>query len=423
MLKKMLWLLAYFASAIVSVSAQELQTQKMPVQKVLVQEVPMQGEVIFRFVVGNDMLFSPWSGNDDGLRRLSAFIKAHHATILSGDTPVRVYGYCASGGIPAVRLRRVRLMSNRVKSEMILHDGLREEHFRTENSTAPYGELRNVVIVRISVPHSVDAVADVPMTNDTTVADSVMVEVETVPALSASAQTAVVTDTPSVAPIALASPLSRWSVGATIGIPFFCGDMVSLSADKTYFGFGIGLQGGYSFSEVLGVSLSVDYARGKTGARDYSRDYELSPSGMTLYGNATDASLPYRALYSRISLVNIGLGLDMNLNRLFSKRVEQHRFTVWASPTVYGQMFDTSIRRVDGDSRFSDGNTKPATFSLGLGGAMSLRYRLSNSVSLQLKNSAIWITDNKFDGIVTPYGHTRHNLMWLPQVGVMFRLQ
>lgn len=216
---------------------------------------------------------------------------------------------------------------------------------------------------------------------------------------------------------------SRWSVGLNAGIPFFWGDMLSMSADKTYIGFAVGVQGGYRFSDLLAVSLSADYARGKLGARDYARDYLLASDGMTWYVPQQQAMQRYGDLYSKVSLVNVGLSLDVNMNRIFSKRAAEHRFTVWVSPTVYGQFFKADIYTKSDDSRYSDGTTEPDNFSLGLGGALSLRCRVTRDIDLQLKNSLFWMTDNRFDGIQTIFGKTKHNAAWIPQIGVIWHIK
>ena len=442
--KNKLWLLlSLCAWATVCVHAQDKTTTA-------------QQEATFRFVAGSDMLFSPWGGNGDSFRLLSEFITAHRDAILSGTAPVRVNGYCASAGSVEVRRKRASLMSNRVKSELIRRDGLREEHFLTENSTEACGDLRNVVVVRIALPRQAAAViadtaaisdasqvgvtaakTDVSKTDvsqadvDVSKVDVYAAHVDVyatqadVTSRNAGAATAATVGVATAEAARTAVP-SRWSVGLNAGIPFFWGDMVSMSADKTYPGFAVGVQGSYRLSSLLSLSLSADYARGKAGARDYSRGYRLAPDGNTFYSNsasgAASASLPYGELYSRISLLNLGLALDVNLNRLLGSRAARSRFTVWVSPAVYGQMFSASIRRKADDAQFSDGTTKPAALSLGLGGALSLRYRISPAWSVQLKNSLLWLTDNKFDGVVTPYDHARQNALWMPQVGVIWTL-
>ena len=73
----------------------------------------------------------------------------------------------------------------------------------------------------------------------------------------------------------------------------------------------------------------MDYAQGKAGARDYAQHYQLSPSGMTAYSDGTDCSRPYKELYSKISVVNIGLGLDIYFNRFLGVRALYSRFQLF----------------------------------------------------------------------------------------------
>ena len=110
-------------------------------------------------------------------------------------------------------------------------------------------------------------------------------------------------------------------------------------------------------------------------------------------------------------------------NRFLGVRALYSRFQAVLTPTVYGQFFKADIYNKATDTRFSNGITRPNTVSLGLGGALSFRYRIASDWSLQLKNSFLWMTDNKFDGITTPYGHTRHNVLWMPQFGILWTLK
>lgn len=48
---------------------------------------------------------------------------------------------------------------------------------------------------------------------------------------------------------------------------------------------------------------------------------------------------------------------------------------------------------------------------------------MKNQIRQQLKNSLLWITDNHFDGIRTPFGKTKQNALWLPQVGVIWDIK
>ena len=119
----------------------------------------------------------------------------------------------------------------------------------------------------------------------------------------------------------------------------------------------------------------------------------------------------------------MGLSFDVNLNRIFSRQAAEHRFTVWVSPAVYGQFFKADVYTKADDKRYSDGTTVPDGLSLGLGGALTLRCRVGRGIDLQLKNTVLWMADNHFEAIRTPFGKTRHNAMWVPQIGVVWHIK
>lgn len=113
------------------------------------QEVKEQ--VMFRFVAGNDMFFSPWNGNGENLVRLTDFVNAHKESFVSGAATIYVSGYCANRGKALQRLQRAKTMSNRVKSEIIMRCGLSERHFITRNTATAYEGQKNIVLVNVTI--------------------------------------------------------------------------------------------------------------------------------------------------------------------------------------------------------------------------------------------------------------------------------
>ena len=379
----------------------------------------------FRFVPQEDMFYVPWSGNDSELVRLFEFVDSRKSEILEGKMHVYVCGYCNSLENRKENLKTAAIRSNRVKSELIIKKDLTEECFVTHN----YVTNGDFVTVRMEVPvvqqEAVDEEEHSDLENNQNIEKSGLAEIEekiTEPKISEQKDAEPVQNLES-AEIPLEPEMRRWMAGLNVGIPFFWGDMLSMSADKAYVGFAAGIQGGYRFSEFFAVSLSLDYAKGKLGARSYAQDYLLAPDGMTWYVPQQQTMSRYADLYSDVSLFNLGLSLDVNVNRLFGKTALKHRFTVWISPTVYGQFFSSDIHAKADNSLYSDGSTSPSKISFGLGGALTMRYRINNSLDLQLKNSGIWMTDNNFDGIRTPFGKTKHNAMWLPQIGIIWNIK
>lgn len=379
----------------------------------------------FRFVPQKDMFYISWSDNSEELNRLFRFVDRHKSEILEGKIPVYVCGYCNSLESRKENLKTAAIRSNRVKSELIIKKDLTEECFVTHN----YVTNGDFVTVRMEVPvvqqEAVDEEEHSDLENNQNIEKSVLAEIEkkiTEPKISEQKDAEPVQNLES-AEIPLEPEMTRWMAGLNVGIPFFWGDMLSMSADKTYVGFAAGIQEGYRISEFLAVSLSLDYAKGKLGARSYAQDYLLAPDGMTWYVPQQQAMSRYADLYSDVSLFNLGLSLDVNVNRLFSKSALKHRFTVWMSPAVYGQFFSSDIHVKADNSLYSNGSTSPSKISFGLGGALTMRYRINNSLDLQLKNSGIWMTDNNFDEIRTSFGKTKHNAMWLPQIGIIWNIK
>lgn len=402
--------------------------------------------VIFNFLKGDDMFYSALGGNSDMLDSLS--LETALSSLEEGS--IRVDGYGDD-------LEIVKIRCSRVKSELIVRYGLKEESFVTSLMTGTFNGVHDAVVITLPAPATCSretqpedttiagagqtaspeqiqpeesAPADTVRTAEETLSEETVCTVpeeKEEPANNLPPETTHLSDNPVTEPERPKENREdgfrgRWQAGLNAGIPFFWGDMLSMSADKTYIGFAAGLQCSYRFSELLSVTLSADYATGRLGARDYAENYMLSPDGMTWYIPGTQPLMPYKDLYSNIHSVNIGLGLDINVNRIFWKDISGHRFTAWISPAVYGQFFHADIHSKSDGSRYSDGTTQPAEFSLGLGGSVSLRYRLSRSIDIQLKNTALWMTDNNFDGIRTIFGNTRHNAAWIPQVGIIWNI-
>ena len=215
------------------------------------------------------------------------------------------------------------------------------------------------------------------------------------------------------------SDYSRWSIGANVGMPFFWGDFKSFSADKNYFGIGGGLQITYQLSSLLGITLSGDYGQNKAGSREYSKNYLLDQNGYTYYLAQSKTTAAYGTLYSKIRYVDVGLGVDINLLRLLTSNPNR-RFAILLTPTAWIQKFSTDLYKKSDDSQYTDGSPKQ-NWHMALGGSLSLRYRASKHIDLQLKNTFAYIYNDKFDGIDT-YPVTRQNYMWVPQLGIVFKL-
>lgn len=102
----------------------------------------------FRFVPQKDMFYVPLDGNDRELARLLECVRRNKDSILGGSLPLYVDGYCNSLDSEKENLRMAAIRSNRVKSELIVRGGIKEECFITRNHASD----GDFVIVRLTVP-------------------------------------------------------------------------------------------------------------------------------------------------------------------------------------------------------------------------------------------------------------------------------
>lgn len=110
---------------------------------------------VFRFPVESDTLFAAYHNNIAELRRMYDLVERHKPQILNGDIPLLVDGYCNSKNSTQENQAIAKIRSNRVKSELIVHTGLTEACFITQNHV----EKGDFVTVRITI-----AKDDIPST-------------------------------------------------------------------------------------------------------------------------------------------------------------------------------------------------------------------------------------------------------------------
>lgn len=134
MLKRMMWL------PLVMLLVLPLRAQSQHAEADSVYE--------FRFVPQKNVFFIPYKDNLSQMQRLSLFIERYRQEIADGRLPLHVDGYCSSLSGTKANLAVARLRSNRVKSELIQHNGMREEYFITRN----HAEGGDFVTVRIIFP-------------------------------------------------------------------------------------------------------------------------------------------------------------------------------------------------------------------------------------------------------------------------------
>ena len=111
---------------------------------------------VFRFVPTDDMFYEALGNNRTELERLEDAVEKYYDDILEGNIPIRVDGYCNSGGNRKTNLKLAKDRSNRVKSELITFSWIVEGNFITKNHSGEgdYVLVRLVVPKRLSSPSS-----------------------------------------------------------------------------------------------------------------------------------------------------------------------------------------------------------------------------------------------------------------------------
>ena len=214
---------------------------------------------------------------------------------------------------------------------------------------------------------------------------------------------------------------SRWSLGVNGGISIFRGDMISLSADKTYIGGQGGLQLGYQFTPTFGLSLTGDFGSAKGSAKKWEKKFMIYPDGNSYYGTSPENGFAYyNDIYSKVKYFMLGLHADLNVNNFFGHK-EMRRWTVLLSPAVYLQKFSPKLYLKDGDQRFDNKSALDNDVNLGLGGDLVLRYRAGKHIDLQLKSGVSWIDNNNFDGVATCCT-SKYNWLANLSVGIIWKI-
>lgn len=162
--------------------------------------------LLFRFVPGKQMFWADYKGNKEAIEGMSQLIQTNRSGIESGDIKVRVLGFCSSYGSVKENLAVAKNRSNQVKSYFIVHEGLKEEHFRTTNSTRRWRGLKDVIAVAylFDVDHSGRLVTPDRQSDTALPVEPVVEEESSAPAKESDSTTESMT--PSIVPATEATP-------------------------------------------------------------------------------------------------------------------------------------------------------------------------------------------------------------------------
>ena len=119
------------------------------------------------------MFWADYKGNAAAIDSLTRSIRQHKFSIESGDIKVRVLGFCSSYDSFKKNLAIAKNRSNQIKSYFIVHEGLKEDHFRTTNSTQRWRGMTDVIAVAYMSPNAkIDTVPDILSERDVVPSDS-----------------------------------------------------------------------------------------------------------------------------------------------------------------------------------------------------------------------------------------------------------
>ena len=101
--------------------------------------------ILFRFIPGNRGFYSPYKGNDQAILLAAELINQYRKDIESGKAYIQIRGFCGSFGSRQANLAAAKERSNHVKSWFITHYGMKEDYYRTRNSTSSYKGMKDIV--------------------------------------------------------------------------------------------------------------------------------------------------------------------------------------------------------------------------------------------------------------------------------------
>ena len=384
----------------------------------------------FRFVMGDDMFYTPWGGNAETLAQLEECVAENLELILSGKVPVRVDGWCGSAGSEAANLAMAKIRSNRVKSELILRKGLTEECFITRNHSGG----GDYVTVQIVIPADKDEEARLAAER----AEQERVAAEQAGrqqleqqkqermarekeqariAAEQARQAAERARADSLAQaqveaerLAVGKEKGRrkaWYAGIQGGMPFGASAMSSFGSSRTTPGWSAGVYGGCRFNQVLSLELQATWGRLTMNGRDCCPDYWMGADGNRYEAAVAGMDGWYMsALQSNTFVQRYAVQLNVNLLGFFS-HTENSRWSLDLSPHIAAMGTKSGFRLTDGNTDVLQGS---ARWHFGAGGNVQASYTFPAGLQLGVYTGMTWLTGKPIDG--TPEYLHKANHIW-----------
>lgn len=216
----------------------------------------------------------------------------------------------------------------------------------------------------------------------------------------------------------------HWTIGLGGGLSAMFGDFSTFS-DEMFYPSPIGsLSVGYQMNPTVGFTLEGYYSHNQIGALASNKDFHLNTNGFKADG-PTDLLeggkfLKYGELYSKVTLWQGRLGLDLNLSNMFggNRGEKMRRVSLIFSPSYYLQYYRPRVYQKSNDTRYTSRDLFYQVNNA-VGAEFALRFRASRIVDFQLKGGGAYGFNKKFDGIA---GDKSTNILAYVQAGVIFKL-
>ena len=200
--------------------------------------------------------------------------------------------------------------------------------------------------------------------------------------------------------------LTPWYVGAKIGMPFGVSTFTSFGADKTRAGFNGGVYGGYIINKLVSAELSISLSKLGMSAHE-NVSYWLGEDGNRYFTPVAGMNgHNYSELYSSVTMQNYGVKFNVNLLQLHPITANS-RWTLHTSPMMSAIVTNATIKQFSNDAKVMSGT---ANVHFGIGGELSVGYRITNNLSANIYSGVTYLTGARMDGM-PEYLH-RNNYVW-----------
>ena len=133
------WLYVFFMAWVFIAQPMQAEVQVRP------DTVVGDSVILFRFVPGRLMFYSPFQGNEQSIVEAARLIDRNRELITTGKAWIVIRGFCGSYPNRTQNLRAAKNRSNQVKSWFITHHGMKEDYYRTVNTDSAFRGSRDVV--------------------------------------------------------------------------------------------------------------------------------------------------------------------------------------------------------------------------------------------------------------------------------------